>query len=114
MPYQRDQASLETYTSWYLNKTGGLCHSLWAPFSDEKIEGTFLNTNDGTEARYLPWDDSQPNGESNENYVRIIQETSLLRDVTWDQPYCSSCLLDKSLLLRLDGLCEDSYIGDLL
>ena len=113
LPYHEDQDSLHSYTSWYLNITGGLCHSVWTPFSDVKTEGLFLNINDGSEARYLPWEAAQPNGGSDENYVRIMLRMSLYRAVPLDSPQiCTSCLLDRSLLLRLDGLCEDSYIGE--
>ena len=112
MPYKDEKASLETYASWYDNITSGSCQNLWTPFSDETSEGSFFHINDGTEAKYLPWDVAQPNGETNENYVCIILQTSRYKDVTLDQQYCSSCLLDRSLLLRMDGLCEDSYIGD--
>ena len=112
MPYQEDKESLKNYTSWYNKTTSGLCHYLWTPFSDEETEGRFFSLNDGSEAKYLPWRADQPNGETDENYVRIILQTSLYIDSDKDRQYCSSCLLDRSLLLRLDGLCEDSYIGD--
>ena len=112
MPFQEDQDSLEAYTSWYLNITGGLCTAVWTPYSDEKAEGTFLNMNDGTLAKYLPWDTNQPNGGSDENHVRLLLQTSLYLDTPMDLEFCSHCFLESSLLFRLDGLCADSYIGD--
>ena len=112
MPYQEDQASLEVYTSWYNNITGGLCTAVWTPFSDEEGEGTFINMNDGTLAKYLPWSDNQPNGETDENYVSVFLQTSLYWDNPLDKESCGHCFLHRSLLFHLDGLCEDSVIGD--
>ena len=100
------------HSVWYMNITGMICSSLWTPFSDTATEGHFLNMYDGSEAKYLPWDRNQPNGGSDENHVSISLQSSLHWDRAMDNHFCSSCLLDRSLLLRMDGLCEDSYIGD--
>ena len=111
IPIQNDQLSFETYISWYNNITNGRCLEVWTPYSDEETEGIFLNMNDGTEAKFLPWAAGQPDGGSNENNVRLVLQTSLYKDISSNQRFCSSCFLESSLLLRLDGLCEESYIG---
>ena len=114
MPYQEDIVSLQAYTTWYFNITDGLCRAVWTPFSDEVDEGLFVNMFDNTKAAFLPWAASCPNGGTTDNFVRIASSSRLYRDTQTDGYgiCCSSCLLDRSLLLRLDGLCEDSYIGD--
>ena len=112
MPYQENQNSLKSFTGWYDNITSGICKSVWTPFTDEENEGIFLNMNDGTEAKYLQWKEKQPDGGNSENYVSNSLQTSLYGDSGREEQYCTSCLLNRSLLLRLDGLCEHSYIGD--
>lgn len=69
--------------------------------------------NDETKATFLPWDDSEPNGGLDENHVRVGYPSILYKDLAAGWPgVCSSCLLDRSMFLRLDGRCDDSYIGD--
>ena len=115
MPYHEDLASLRDYTAWYYQITEGKCQSIWTPFSDENQEGVFRNSfvADMIEAKFLPWENAQPNGGVDENFVRILYPNGLYLDTSAAMPgVCSSCLLARSLLLRLDGLCEESYIGN--
>ena len=112
MPYQDNQESLKIFTSWYDNITGRFCKIVWTPFTDGDNEGIYLNMNYGTKAKYLQWNRKQPNGGTSQNYVSNSLQTSLYSDSGMNEQFCSSCLLDRSLLLRLDGLCEDSFIGD--
>ena len=110
LPYQEDLVSLQSFATWYKNTVGPF-DKVWVPFSDERQEGVFLNMNDQTEAVFLPWDISQPNGGIDQNYVSF-QANLHYRDNPADREgIWSSCLLDSSLLLRLDGLCDSSYIA---
>ena len=113
MPYQEDHESLQSFAVWYNMTTGGACNNIWAPFADDKSEGQFLNMNDDSEAKILFWAYYQPNGGTQQNFVSLSTLTYLYNDVSNQaKDVCTSCLLHRSLLLRLDGLCEDSYIGD--
>ena len=69
--------------------------------------------NDKLSAAFLAWDIGEPNNDTNQNYVRIALTSGLYRDnpASGYGEVCNSCLLDRSLLLRLDGLCEDSFMG---
>ena len=100
--------------AWYKNTTGGTCSTIWAPLSDENLEETFVNMKSNAEAKFQPWEKSEPNGGKDENFVRISVSRRTLHDVSHKRLSCSSCLLSSSLLLQLDGLCEHSLIGDSL
>ena len=112
IPLQVDRNAILTFSAWHFNTTGGACDSIWTPLSDEQTEGVFSNMNDGSETTFLPWGTAEPNGDQDENFVAI--KKGVYNDVDEKRPRCSSCLLDRSLLLRLDGLCEESYIGQML
>ena len=95
--------------------TGGTCPYVWTPLSDKISEGFFLNMNDNSSdtVQYQMWEKGQPNGGENENYVAIAIQTAALQDVDENSRlFCSTCSLSSSLLLRLDGLCEHSFIGN--
>ena len=112
MPSYENKASLESYILWFYNTTGGACDRIWTPISDDKTEGEFFNMNDGSEATFLPWDDSEPNGGLDENHVRVDYPGGLYKDIAAGWPgVCGSCVLHTSLVLQLDGLCDHSYIG---
>ena len=49
--------------NWYQNLSN-ICQLL-------NLEGDFISLNDNTEATYLPWGPSQPNGGREENFVRM-------------------------------------------
>ena len=112
LPYQADLTSLQSFATWYTNTVGAF-DKIWVPFSDDKQEGVFLNLNDQTEAVFLPWGISQPNGGSGQNYVSFSHNLDYRDNPADREGIWSSCLLDSSLLLRLDGLCDNSYIGKL-
>ena len=114
IPFQQNPETFHNYVAWHKNTTGGVCSDIWTPFSDEQSEGVFLNMNNNAEAKFQPWDKSRPNGGEDENFVRISVSRGALNDVSHKKLSCSSCLLSSSLLLQLDGLCEDSLIGNIL
>ena len=113
IPFQNDQETFKKYVAWYKNTTGGTCHDVWTPLSDENSEGTFLNMNNNVSAKFQPWNEGEPNGGKIENFAWFRVSTGMLDDVGYNRLACSSCLISKSLLLQLDGLCEDSLIGNL-
>ena len=67
--------------------------------------------NDNSSAPFLFWDKKKPNGGKDENYVDIRVSTAALNDIDANAKLCSTCSLSSSLLLQLDGVCEDSFIG---
>ena len=97
--------------TWYNATTGGNCPFVWTPLSDQNSEGVFLNLNDNFTAPYMLWDKKVPNGGKDENSVDIRVSTAALNDVDANEKLCSTCSLSSSLLLQLDGVCEDSFIG---
>ena len=58
------------------------------------------------------WSGSEPNGERDENFVVISVARKALVDVPEKTRGCSSCSISSSILLKLDGLCKDSMIGN--
>ena len=113
IPYPENHPIMMKYVAWHKNTTGGTCPYVWTPLSDENSEGLFLNMNDNSSVQYQVWDKGEPNGGENENYVAIAIQTAALQDVEENRLFCSTCYLSSSLLLQLDGVCEDSFIGNL-
>ena len=58
------------------------------------------------------WSESEPNGVRDENFVVISVARKALVDVPEKTRGCSSCSISSSILLKLDGLCKDSMIGN--
>ena len=114
MPVQEDFESLYTISIWYFNFTRGFCFNIWTPFSDKKEKGVFVNMFDNSKANFLPWDISEPTNGTNEIYVTISYPSGRNRHSTAkpESAVCSSCLLDRSLMLQMDGHCEDTFMGD--
>ena len=69
--------------------------------------------NNNSDVQYKNWDKTEPNGGKNENYVVINVRQAALHDVQEKRLACSTCSLSSSLLLQLDGMCKDSFIGNL-
>ena len=87
------------------------CQKLWLPISDEKMEGYWENTNEGTKASLLQWADGQPNGLKVQNYAALYMETLDFGDFAAGALNCVSCKLSTRAVLTLRGLCKDSYLG---
>ena len=87
------------------------CQKLWLPISDEKMEGYWENTNNGTEQGFLKWADTQPNGFRVQNYAALYLEKMGFGDFVAGDPHCVSCQLSTSTVLTLRGVCEESYLG---
>ena len=115
IPYPDSKEAFLKYIAWHKKITDEVCHFIWTPLSDKVTEDEFLNMNDNTEPKYHLWDGVQPNGGKDENFVVINVRREALRDVSDSRTrlYCSACSLANTLMLRLDGVCEDSLIGNL-
>ena len=112
IPFHEDAETFLKYIAWHKNTTGGACSDVWTPFSDQQSEGLFLNMNNNARVEFHVWDKAEPNGDRYENFAVIDIARAALDDVPQSWLSCSSCLLSSSLLLKLDGLCEDSVIGN--
>ena len=114
IPYPENNSALLKYVTWHNNTTGGTCPYIWTPLSDENSEGVFSNVNLNSTVQYQNWDKREPNGGKNENHVMIKVRTTGLNDVDRNRLFCSACSISSSLVLRLDGVCQDSFIGNLI
>ena len=113
IPFQEDLETFLKYVAWHKRTTGSDCPYIWTPLSDKQAEGVFLNMHNNTKAEFQIWDGVEPNGGEDENFVMIEVSRGVLLDVSSTKMICSSCQISSSLLLRMDGLCEDSLIGDI-
>ena len=43
----------QTFTEWFHKRTNGSCTWLWTPFSDQEMEGVFINMNNKEQASFL-------------------------------------------------------------
>ena len=111
IPFVEDQNLFFKYIEWHISTTGGVCFDIWTPFSDKETERVFLDMNDNTTKELHLWDEIEPNGGRDENFVAISVARKALVDVPERTRGCSSCSVSNSLLLKLDGLCKDSMIG---
>ena len=116
IPQHNNAESLQNFVDWYVKTSDGACSHIWTPYSDGTSEGKFVEMVTGIEAPFLPWEKSQPNGGSGENFVSMVlkseSEVNYFDVDAIVRHTCSSCLLDKSLLLKLDGLCPGTYMGE--
>ena len=112
IPFHKDAETFLNYIAWHKNTSGGACSNVWTPFSDQQSEGSFLNMNNNATVEFQFWDKTEPNGGRVENYAVIDIPRAALDDVPRSWISCSSCLLSSSMLLKLDGLCKDSVIGN--
>ena len=111
----RDEAALISYIQWFRQLAGeGRCKYIWTPHSDEKLEGAFINMNTGTEAEFLPWYPTEPNGGRSQNSVAI--KTTLgpksYIDGTSYFSNCFSCSLKSSLTFIWMGACIHTRLGE--
>ena len=115
IPRHDNAESLQKYVGWYVKTCNSACTNIWTPYSDETKEGEFVEMDTGIEAPFLPWEKSQPNGGRGENFVQMVLKSASdfnYFDVDATVRHtCASCLLNKSLLLQLDGLCPETLIG---
>ena len=112
IPFEQDKDLFFKYVDWHTKTTGGVCTWIWTPLIKLDSEGLVLNKNDNIETSVQNWAKGQPNGGKYENFVVIVAAQMALAD---SEPYwssCSSCRISNMLLLQMDGLCTDSFIGN--
>ena len=112
IPFDQDTDVFLRYVAWHDKITGGNCPYIWTPLKKLYSEGLFRNMNDNTEAKIQNWARGQPNGGSNENFVEIVVSQMALADGEAEEKSCSSCRIPNMLLLKLDGRCKHSLIGN--
>ena len=83
---------------------------IWAGFSDEQMEGHFIDANNGIPLNslmdHIPFHLSQPNGEKVENCVGAW--TKYPYETSWFDTYCHSnhpfsCRMEKNLRVQIRG-----------
>ena len=87
------------------------CPTVWLPLSDEKREEVWENANLNDEAKFLRWEDGQPNGLQTQNHAALFMENLHFGDFSAKEPHCVSCTLSANAILTLRGVCRDSYFG---
>ena len=90
-------------------------HDIWTGFSDEQVEGHFVDLNEGIPMKDMmesvPFAMSQPNGEREENCVMAYDHyySADQNDTQWYDTYCHStrisffCRIDSSPRVQIRG-----------
>ena len=113
IPFDDNYDQFLKYIEWHVNTTEGTCVDIWTPFSDKGSEGAFINminNNNVTDIGF--WSEGEPNGGRDENFVVISVARKALVDVPEKTRGCCSCSISSSMLLKLDGRCKDSMMGN--
>ena len=113
IPFEENHEMFLKYVAWHNFTTQGVCYKIWAPFSDADSEGLFRNVNNNNTAPHNFWDEDEPNGGKEENFVKILVPKAVLYDAPGNSLGCGSYHISSSLLLQLDGRCKESLIGDI-
>ena len=95
--------------SWVETKEAS-CSSIWTPFSDKAVEGTFVSIENGDEPSDIAWRPGQPSGGSTENSLRIDTKSKQLEDAREVDGDCFVCKIKRSFTARLRGGCKDTKL----
>ena len=95
--------------SWVETKKAS-CSSIWTPFSDQEVEGTFVSIENGEEPSDIAWRPGQPSGGSTENSLRIDTKSKLLEDAREVDGDCFVCKIKRSFTARLRGGCKETKL----
>ena len=81
---------------------------IWAGWWDRAQEGNFVDVNSGkmnlSEIGYSPWDDGEPNGDTQENCI-VIRTIGKWNDISCDDTkLCVACNLTKTPSFVMRGL----------
>ena len=112
IPFEQDNNQLSRYVAWHTKITGGTCSYIWTPLTKMESEWSFFDVNNNTKITIQNWARGQPNGGKYEKFVLINVAQKALTDSEADWSSCSSCRISNMLLLQMDGLCTDSFIGN--
>ena len=97
------------------NKTS--IKKIWTGFTDEEVEGLFVNINDETPLidmlNPVPFSHSDPNGENAENCITASIKSNQSYEASWYDTWCgrplaSFCRIDQVPRLKIRG--KDPYI----
>ena len=99
LKFERKDVCLKDLQPWV--------NDVWAGWSDEFFEGTFLDMNYlnqtlNTDLEF--WGKSEPNGYIRENCVTLKNQT--FNDFNCEQNLCGICNMGPAPVFRLRGLCE--------
>ena len=86
------------------------CSFLWTPFSDQAVEDTFVNIENGKEQKTIAWNSGQPNGRDTENSLKINVKAKLIEDEKEGKGDCFACKLQRSFSASLRGGCEETKL----
>ena len=110
------------------------CKHTWTPYSDEKVEDSFVNIYDGQPMPNLPWKEGNPNLGTSGNNVLLWAQNNIsgLADATSYRSACAVCNISKvekqstnnyqlsdkdhsyilqTTTFQLWGTCKGSYLG---
>ena len=96
------------------SRTG--CGHYWVPYTDIQEEGVWRNSYTNQPMNITDWGGKEPNGKRTENCARL--------QMSWDPPHqwrdtpcyrhlCFMCERQSQPILRLRGLCKDSFLFNL-
>ena len=86
------------------------CSFLWTPFSDQTVEDSYVNIQNGKTQKNIAWKSGQPNGGSTENSLKIDVEAKLIEDEKKADGNCVVCTLKRSFSAALRGGCEETKL----
>ena len=104
---------IEKLVPWVEETQGGessKCPFVWTPFSDQAVEDTFVNIENGKEQKSIAWKSGQPSGGSTENSLKINVEAKLIEDEKKADGNCVVCTLQRSFSAALRGGCEETKL----
>ena len=80
---------------------------LWTGFTDEKVEGQYIDVNKEENLETLfdtsPMAPGEPNGDSEENCLFVCENRPFWYDVRCSSPLTSFCSIDKNPLIQIRG-----------
>ena len=91
------------------------CLTIWAPLTDEKIEGEFRHLNTGSLVSFLPWntEDGEPQLDNRPNHAVIYDGAyyAAINASSDRNKKCTFCDLPRDKTMSMIGMCESSYLG---
>ena len=109
------EEEMEDFILWFRETSKeDICKYIWTPFSDAETEGVFVSLVDHSNATYLPWMLTQPNGGLVQSAVTIDTRGGpghYVADVGADYLGCFSCSSPRRFSLKRMGACLHSHLG---
>ena len=111
------EEEMEEFIRWFKETSKeDMCRYIWTPFSDAETEGVFVSLVDHSNATYLPWKLSQPDGGLVQSAVSIDTKGKegpghYIDDASADYLGCFSCSSPRRFSLKRMGACLHSHLG---